>query len=73
MREGYEDCSLDVAVLEQAVLDSAKQYFADGIRQSYQESLFGAEIDGEEFEDAEEDMDNSELSDPFDFSDGIHL
>ena len=73
VREGYEDCSLDVAVLEQAVLDSAKQYFADGIRQSYQESLFDVETDGEEFENPEEDMDDSELSDPFGFSDGMHL
>ncbi len=76
--EGYEDCGLDVSVLERAVLDSAKQYFAGGIHQSYQQSLFseggyGEEFEGEEEDTLEEDMDEPDKSGPFGFSDGIHL
>jgi len=76
--DGYEDCGLDASVLEQAVVESAKQYFAEGIRQSYQQSLFGEGDSGEEFEgeeeDAlEEDMDEPDLSGPSSFSDGMHL
>ena len=48
--DGYEDCGLDASVLEQAVVESAKQYFAEGIRQSYQQSLFSEGDSGEEFE-----------------------
>ena len=62
---------MDESMME--MVDSVKQYFADGVRQSYQESLFDVETDGEAFEDAEEDMDDSELSDLFVFSDGMHL
>ena len=60
------------------MVESAKQYFAEGIRQSYQQSLFGEGDSGEEFEgeeeDAlEEDMDEPDLSGPSSFSDGMHL
>ena len=73
VQEGYEDCGLDVSVLERAVLDSAKPYFAEGIRQSYQKSLFSEGDSGEEFEGEEEDMDEPDLSGSFGFSDGIRL
>lgn len=73
VQEGYEDCGLDVSVLERAVLDSAKPYFAEGIRQSYQQSLFSEGDSGEEFEGEEEDMDKPDLSGSFGFSDGIRL
>lgn len=73
VQEGYEDCGLDVSVLEQAVVESAKQYFAEGIRQSYQQSLFSEGDSGEEFEGEEEDMDELDLSGSFGFSDGIRL
>ena len=73
VQEGYEDCGLDVSVLERAVLDSAKPYFAEGIRQSYQQSLFSEGDSGEEFEGEEEDMDEPDLSGPSSFSDGMHL
>ena len=73
VQEGYEDCGLDVSVLERAVLDSAKPYFAEGIRQSYQQSLFSEGDSGEEFEGEEEDMDEPDLSGSFGFSDGIRL
>lgn len=71
--DGYEDCGLDASVLEQAVVESAKQYFAEGIRQSYQQSLFSEGGSGEEFEGEEEDIDEPDLSGPFSFSDGMHL
>ncbi|RGE66622.1 gamma-glutamylcyclotransferase family protein [Anaerotruncus colihominis] len=73
VQEEYEDCGLDVSVLERAVLDSAKPYFAEGIRQSYQQSLFSEGDSGEEFEGEEEDMDEPDLSGSFGFSDGIRL
>lgn len=73
VQEGYEDCGLDVSVLEQAVVESAKQYFAEGIRQSYQQSLFSEGDSGEEFEGEEEDMDEPDRSGSFGFSDGIRL
>lgn len=73
VQEGYEDCGLDVSVLERAVLDSAKPYFAEGIRQSYQQSLFSEGDSGEEFEGEEEDMDEPDLSGSFGFSDGTRL
>lgn len=78
VQEGYEDCGLDVSVLEQAVVESARQYFAEGIRQSYQQSLFsegdsGEEFEGEEEDALEEDMDEPDLSGPSSFSDGMHL
>ena len=76
MLDGSEDCGLDASVLEQAVVESAKQYFAEGIRRSYQQSLFSEGDSGEEFEgdDAlEEDIDGPDLSGPFSFSDGMHL
>ena len=73
VQEGYEDCGLDVSVLERAVLDSAKPYFAEGIRQSYQQSLFSEGDSGEEFEGEEEVMDEPDLSGSFGFSDGIRL
>jgi len=71
--DGYEDCGLDASVLEQAVVESTKQYFAEGIRQSYQQSLFSEGDSGEEFEGEEEDIDEPDLSGPFSFSDGMHL
>lgn len=73
VQEGYEDCGLDVSVLEQAVVESARQYFAEGIRQSYQQSLFSEGDSGEEFEGEEEDMDEPDRSGSFGFSDGIRL
>ena len=73
VQEGCEDCGLDVSVLERAVRDSAKPYVAEGIRQSYQQSLFSEGDSGEEFEGEEEDMDEPDLSGSFGFSDGIRL
>ena len=71
VREGYEDCGLDATVLDQAIMESAKAYFANSIRQSYQESLFTGQEDLEE-----EDLNEAEEwdeSDPFYFSEGPKL
>lgn len=73
VQKGYEDCGLDVSVLQRAVLDSANQYFAEGVRQSYQQSPFSEGDSGEEFEGEEEDMDELDLSGSFGFSDGMRL
>ena len=71
VREGYEDCGLDATVLDQAIMESAKAYFANGILQSYQESLFTGQEDlkEDELNEAEE----WDESDPFYFSEGPKL
>ena len=58
-------------VLDQAIMESAKAYFANGILQSYQESLFTGQEDLEE-EDLNEAEELDE-SDPFYFSEGPKL
>lgn len=72
--DGYHDCGLDVSVLEQAVLDSAKRYYAESPQQNLQQSLFdSADVDNEVYDEPEEEMDDPDLSDPFYFSEGMKL
>lgn len=68
VRDGYEHCGLDTTVLDQAVMESAKAYFINGIRQSHQESLF---IDQEE--DVSDMSEGWDESNPFYFSEGPKL
>jgi len=74
VRQGYEDCSLDTEVLDLAVQDSARKFYAEYGSQSRQQTLFGYE-DTDEFDedygpDEEEELE-AEESDPFYFSDGM--
>ena len=80
IREGYEDCGLDPAALEQALRESTVQFY--GSHWPRQESIFrfesDAEPDGdglEEDDDPDLDEDEPELdeTDPFYFSEGMHL
>lgn len=78
--EGYHDCGLDINVLDQAIRDSAQNFYKAYSRMSQQQTLFGyAEYDKEDLEDydAEEELEENDVqepdgSDPFYFSDGMH-
>ena len=69
--EGYHDCGLDTDVLDQAVKDSAQNFYKSYSRRSQQQTLFDYADYGEE---EPEDYDEPELDEsaPFYFSDGMH-
>ena len=80
VREGYEDCGLDPAALEQALRESTMQFY--GSHWPRQESIFRFESDADpdedglgEDDDPDLDEDEPELdeTDPFYFSEGMHL
>ena len=70
--EGYHDCGLDTEVLDQAVRNSAQNFYKDYSQKSQQQTLF--DLDESEYEDEEFDGEEAELdeSDPFYFSEGMH-
>ena len=78
--EGYHDCGLDTDVLDQAVKDSAQNFYKSYSRRSQQQTLFGyadyGEEEAEDYDEEEELEGNREPeldeSDPFYFSDGMH-
>lgn len=77
--EGYHDCGLDTEVLDQAVRNSAQNFYKDYSQKSHQQTLFDLdeseyedeEFDGEEekFADEKAELDESDL---FYFSEGMH-
>ena len=70
--EGYCDCELDADVLDRAVKDSAQRYYHSAVRLSEQQTLF--DYGDDEPEESEEGLDEEpDESDPFYFSDGMHL
>lgn len=80
VREGYEDCGLDPAALEQTLRESTVQFY--GSHWPRQESIFRFESDADPDEDgleedADPDLDEDEPeldeTDPFYFSEGMHL
>lgn len=78
--EGYHDCGLDTDVLDQAVKDSAQNFYKSYSRRSQQQTLFDyadyGEEEPEDYEEEEELEENDEPeldeSAPFYFSDGMH-
>lgn len=79
--EGYNDCGLDTDVLDKAVLESTAQFYASHRQQEPQQTLFDVDSD-EDFAYEPEDYDEDELTedesemdetDPFYFSEGMHL
>ena len=74
VREGYHDCGLDSDILDQAVGASAQKYYSSAVGFYGQQSLFDEDEDEDEDisedEESEEEMDET---DPFYFSDGLHL
>ena len=78
--EGYNDCELDTDVLDEAVKDSAQKFYRGYGRSSQQQTLF--DMDDENFDYESEDYDEGEPTedepeidetDPFYFSEGMHL
>lgn len=78
--EGYHDCGLDTDVLDQAVKDSAQNFYKSYSRRSQQQTLFDyadyGEEEPEDYDEEEELEENDEPeldeSAPFYFSDGMH-
>ena len=77
--EGYHDCGLDTDVLDQAVRNSAQNFYKDYYQKSQQQTLFDpdeSEYEAEDFDGAEEELADEEPeldeSDPFYFSEGMH-
>ena len=78
--EGYNDCGLDTDVLDQAVKDSAQNFYKSYSRRSQQQTLFDyadyGEEEPEDYDEEEELEENDEPeldeSAPFYFSDGMH-
>lgn len=79
--EGYNDCGLDTDVLDKAVLESTAQYYASHRQQKPQQTLFDVDededfsYDPEDYDEDEPTEDEQEMdeSDPFYFSEGMHL
>ena len=70
--EGYCDCELDADVLDRAVKDSAQRFYHSAVGLSEQQTLF--DYGGDEQDDEQEELDEGpDESDPFYFSDGMHL
>ena len=66
VREGYEDCGLNPAVLEQALRESTVQFYGS----HWWKALPNLADEPEEVEADEAELDET---DPFYFSEGMHL
>ncbi len=79
--EGYNDCGLDTDVLDKAVMESAGQFYAAHREPEPQQTLFDMEdkddflYEPEDYDEYEPDEDEQSMdeSDPFYFSEGMHL
>ena len=74
--EGYHDCGLGAYALEEAVKDSAQKFYREYGERSQQQTLFDTNdyYDGYSEEEPEEaDEPEMDETDPFYFSEGMHL
>lgn len=79
--EGYNDCGLDTDVLDKAVMESAMKFYNSHRHQEPQQTLFDMDededfsYDSEDYDEDEPTEDEPEMdeSDPFYFSEGMHL
>ena len=79
--EGYNDCGLDTDVLDKAVLESTMKFYNSHRHQEPQQTLFDMDededfsYDPEDYDEDEPTEDEPEMdeSDPFYFSEGMHL
>lgn len=79
--EGYNNCELDTDVLDKAVLKSTAQFYAAHREPEPQQTLFDMEDEAdflyepEDYDGYEPDEDEQAMdeSDPFYFSEGMHL
>lgn len=60
VRQGYEDCGLDTAVLENAVIDSAKQFYSKETNYRHHLLIDDGDEDEKFTEDEGEDIDEDE-------------
>lgn len=68
--KGYEDCRMDISVLDAAVMNSTRQYYVEQLHR--QQNLF--DIAGEDYEYGEDlSEEEPEQNDPFYISDQMHL
>ena len=74
--EGYHDCGLDTDALEEAVKESAQKFYREYGERSQQQTLFDDDDCDEDYSEEElEEADEPEMdeTDPFYFSEGMHL
>lgn len=73
--EGYHDCGLDTDTLEEAIKDSAQKFYRECGERSQQQTLFDDDCDEDYSEEELEGGDEPEMdeTDPFYFSEGMHL
>lgn len=65
---GYNDCGLNIDILDKAVGESAQKFYSSAVRPSHQQSLID-DYREEDYEDAEElEDDEMDESDPFYYS-----
>ena len=69
--EGYENCGMDIDVLDAAVMNSVRQYYAKQLYRVQQQTLF--DISGEDDEEEELLQDEPDENNPFSFSGQMHL
>lgn len=73
VHEGYNDCGLDMDILNQALKNSAQQFYSSSVRHS-QQRLFDDMDEEDEGEELDNDYDEElDKNNPFYFSDGIKL
>lgn len=73
VREGYLNCGLDTAVLDEAVKESAQKFYREYQRRARQQTLLGFEVyGGESDEEQEEDNEPEMEDDPSCSFEGMH-
>lgn len=68
--EGYENCGMDIDVLDAAVMNSVRQYYAKQLYRVQQQTLF--DISGEDDEEEELLQDEPDENNPFSFAAQMH-
>ena len=69
--EGYENCGMDIDVLDAAVMNSVRQYYEEQFHRGQQQTLF--DIAGKDDEDEELSQDEPDENNPFYFFGQMHL
>ena len=70
VHEGYENCGMDIDVLDAAVMNSVRQYYAKQLYRVQQQTLF--DISGEDDEEEELLQDEPDENNPFSFAAQMH-
>ena len=62
VRQGYEDCGLDTKVLEEAVIDSAKEFYSKETNYRQQFLIDDVEDEEADLDDEDEDLDEDDIN-----------